>query len=295
MFFSPDASKKALVPDWMRNDLNKVAIALYKRFLNSTDLTSEDKRNAESVVKAFRQYQLRDILGHTNGLFNATVVSDALTTEDEPLSEELREAISAAESFRSLLGKVATDFADKMLFEGGTKYLYQARMWAEVFESGDAVLPHNYATSGAFGAGIVFTHIPRGTTGSPGIELLDPRGHNPPFGRDQIFEVTVGNGYLYPGWLDRMTMSHRCCNSDHPADPSDLLTSHRIDWAFEIGLFQYPEPVLNRFFDLERCPFQEGFRRPDGQLHFDLEVEELVKLQFPGINAEKSLPSTYNN
>jgi hypothetical protein len=292
-FFSPDGSQKSLVPDWMRADLNKVALALYKKFINSTDTSNLDRRNAESIMREFKKYQVEKIFQSSNGLFNSTVLMDTLSPDE--LTEELKDAIQATESFRVLVGKVATDFTDKMMFHGGTKFFYQARIWAEVFDSGDAILPHNYAQSGAFAAGLVFTNLPPGTMGKPSVELLDPRGHNPPFGKDESLAMSVGTGYLYPGWVNRMTKPHRCCSLDFPPNPNDLLTSHRIDWAFEIGLFQYPEPVLQRFYDLERCPFQDGFRRIDGQLHFNLEVEELVKLEFQGIDELLPSGSTYNN
>jgi hypothetical protein len=277
-FFSPEGNQMSLAPDWMRDDLNKVAVELYKRFLTTVDLTHIDSRDAESIAKAFKEYQL-GIFKDSRGLFNSTVLFDHFGN----VTDNLRDSILGAESFRVLLGKVATDFTGKMLFLGGTKFLYQARIWAEVLGAGDAIQSHNYATSGAAAAGVVFTNLPNGTVGTPRIELLDPRGHNPPFGKDEFLTATTGVGFLYPGWVNRLTVPHRCCSNEYPADPSDLLTSHRIDWAFEIGLFQYPEPVLNRFFDLEKCPFQKGFMRPDAQLFFNLDVEELAKLEFQGL------------
>ncbi len=265
---------------------------MYKKFLKTSDTSHLDMRDAESVMREFKNFQIKNIFNESNGLFNSTLMMDAFTVDE--LTDDLRNAITATESFRVLVAKVATDFSDKMMFEGGTKYLYQARMWAEVFDSGDAILPHNYALSGASAAGLVFTHLPPGTIGSPSVELLDPRGHNPPFGKDESLPVSVGTGYFYPGWVNRMSRSHRCCSSHAVVDPENLLSTHRIDWAFEIGLFQYPEPVLHKFFDLERCPFQHGFRRIDGQLHFNLEVEELVKHKLEFVDAQLP-PSTYNN
>lgn len=285
-FFSPDGGQHALAPDWMRSDLNKVAVVLYKHFLASADLSHVDKRDAEAIVSEFRKFQ-RKIFSDSNGLFNSTLLVTELEQQGIVLDEEMRDAIVSAESFRVLLGKVATDFAGKMMFQGGTKFLYQARMWAEVLGSGDAVQSHNYAESGAVAAGVVFTNIPEGTIGHPAVELLDPRGHNPPFGRDEVIDAQPGLGFMYPGWVNRLTVSHRCCNESGPADPNDLLTSHRIDWAFEIGLFQYPEAVVTRFYDLEKCPFQNGYKRPDGQLFFNLDVEELVKLEFNGAIPER--------
>jgi hypothetical protein len=278
-FFSPDGTQPALAPDWMRNDLNKVAVTLYKYFMNTADLSHIDQRDAEAIVGEFRKFQ-KGIFSESHGLFNSTLlIAEFENRGGITVDDELKDAIISAESFRFLLGKVATDFAGKMLFLGGTKYLYQARMWAEVLGSGDAVQSHNYAESGAVAAGVVFTNLPEGTMGTPGVELLDPRGHNPPFGVDEFIDAIPGTGFLYPGWVNRLTMSHRCCNASSPADPTDPLSSLRIDWGFEIGLFQYPEPVVARFFDLEKCPFRNGHKRLDGQLFFNLDVEELVKLE----------------
>jgi hypothetical protein len=280
-FFSPQDSQKALLPDWMRSDLNIVALELYKDFLARADVSSLDDRDAESLVSAFVAYQMEIF---ENGLFNATKLTQHLGGN---LSAPVRDAIIGVDGFRRLLGKVATDFAEKMGFLGGSKYLYQAKIWAEVLAPGDAVLPKNFAASGAVAAGVLFTHIPQDTTGTPVIELLDPRGHNPPFGKDEVLNAKVGSGFLYPGWVDRMTLSHRCCQNDSSipdtllGDVGDILRTHRIDWGFEVGLFQYPDSVLRNFFDLENCPFQNGFRRLDGQLFFDLSVQELVKLEMP--------------
>lgn len=280
-FFSPEDRSKALLPDWMRADLVIMATELYNDFLSSSNLTNLDKRDAESIVSAFRDYQM-NIFSESNGLFNVSVLQKSLPSVNK--SSRVRDAAVGVESFRMLLGKVAADFAAKMGFLGGTKFLYQARMWAEVLGPGDAVLPKNFADTGAVAAGILFAHIPNGTVGTPAVELLDPRGHNPPFGKDEVIPAAIGSGFMYPGWVNRMSRSHRCCEGD----PKNFLDTHRIDWGFEIGLFQYPEKVLKKFYDLENCPFQNGFRRMDGQLFFELDVEELVKLDFSGALPDKA-------
>ena len=106
-----------------------------------------------------------------------------------------------------------------------------------------------------------------------------PRGHNPPFGQDQRLVAQVGMGLIFPGWVDRLTPPHR-----HPADIGedtefDLLKSHRVDWVFEVGLFQYPKDALVRFFDLEMCPFGHSNEVAENQQFFQLDIEELVKIE----------------
>lgn len=273
-FFSPDGRlQHPLLPDWMREDLNLVAFQLYNKFLDESDLSDADLRDAESTVKQFKQFQL-DLF--PRGLLNSTILESVFS---DSMTPRLRDAVVSVDSFRRLLGKVGIDFVQRMGFGGGTRFMYHARMWAEVLAPGDAVQPRNSALDGSVASGIVFTHSPNATLGRPGFELIDPRGHNPPFGKDEILLSQPGRGLLFPSWVNRMTLPHRV--NETLIDGDDLSTSHRVDWAFEIGLFQFPDEVLKNFVDLEHCPFQRGFRRLDGQIFFNLNIEELVALEVP--------------
>ena len=279
LFPNGQAGLNPLLPDWMRHDLNIVAMELYMKFLGEADLTQRDPRDAEATVSLFRHFQ-RD-------LHNASDYVSFLAPE----TETVRRAIVSLGGFQRLLGKIATDFVSRMGFSGGTKFLYQARLRAEVLAPGDTVAPRSGASEGAVASGVVFTHIPPGTRGTPVMEVLDPRGHNPPFGKDEKIPAQVGLGLMFPSWVNRMTPPHRWRRDEvQPAVVEDdgdgevtyeLMKSHRIDWVFEIGLFQYSHDVLVNFVDLENCPFQNGYRQMEAQSFFNLEVEELVKLKMP--------------
>lgn len=291
LFFSPnDNGGKPLLPDWMRQDMNLIALELFERFqaeMRTSNITL-DSRDAESTVKAFREFQHTYLPRGSNNstdLYNLLCGSSVSNGTDDELDlscESTQRAIASLSGFGKLLGKVATDFVDRMGFAGGTKFLYQARMWAEVLGPGDFVEPKNVATEGAVAAGVIFTHIPPDTEGTPRFELLDPRGHNPPFGHDQRLEAQPGVGLLFPGWVDRLTPPHRL-KKGGGAFPG----SHRIDWVFEIGLFQFPEEALVRFYDLEMCPFAHSYNVPANQHFLQLDVEELVKidLQRPSLSS----------
>ena len=282
LFFSSpnEDGGKPLLPDWMRQDMNLIALQLYERFqaeMRTSNIT-HDSRDAESTVKAFREFQHTYLPRGSNNstdLHNLLCGSSANETHNElDLNREsTQRAIASLSGFGKLLGKIATDFVDRMGFSGGTKFLYQARMWAEVLAPGDFVEPKNVAAEGAVAAGVIFTHIPPDAEGTPRFELLDPRGHNPPFGQDQRLEAQQGVGLLFPAWVDRLTPPHRL-KQGGAISPR----SHRIDWVFEIGLFQFPEEALVRFYDLEMCPFAHSFNVPANQHFLQLDVEELVKI-----------------
>jgi hypothetical protein len=154
-------------------------------------------------------------------------------------------------------------------------------MWAEVLAPGDAVASHNTITQGSVASGAVFTHIPPGTLGKPIFELIDPRGHNPPFGKDHGMPAITGMGIIYPSWVNRMTPPHRWRKNETDYIEDDIMGSHRIEWVFDIGLFRYSREVLVEFLDLENCPFQYASGQIQAQNFFDLAVEELVKIGLP--------------
>ena len=250
-----------LLPDWMRDDLNEIASDLYLKFQNEADLSHLDSRDAEAIIREFSKFQL-DYLRINNDTMSFWKNRDSL-----------RQSFFG---FQTLLAKIGTDFANKMGFEGGTKNLYSARLHAEVFGSGDAVSPQSAIQSGAVASGVVFTNLPPTTIGSSFFELMDPRGHNPPFGKDEKIKVYSGAGLLYPAWLTRFVPPHRHPKLEAPLSRESILSSHRIDWIFEIGLFQYRREVLSSFVDFEKCPFQDGFRMIEAQVFFNLDVEQLV-------------------
>lgn len=273
--FGPEESE-ALLPDWMREDLNLVAMELYEAFLKQHNSELEDARDASARVEAFKDFQRRNF---PRGANNATDLIDFFIMKEKGVSDNFKRAISAVSGVGKLIGKISTDFVNRMGFNGGTKFLYQARMWAEVLGPGDAVQSRNDATLGAVASGVVFTKIPDTTEGTPRFELLDPRGHNPPFGQDQRLVAQQGVVLLFPGWVDRLTPPHRIKFVDGGrAENQNLL---RIDWIFEIGLFQFSESTLMRFFDLEMCPFARSFDVIDNQQLFKLQLEDLISLNPP--------------
>ena len=260
-----------LLPDWMRDDLNAVAVELYLKFMNEyLDDSKLDVRNAESVISAFTEFQ------------HLMITNETELVEFLNPNEELKKSIGSFFGFKRLLGKLGTDFANKMGFGGGTKFLYTARLHAEVFGPGDATNPSSYASEGGVAAGVIFTHLPTSTIGASYFEIMDPRGHNPPFGKDENIKIQVGLGLMFPSWLQTFTPPHRHAQ---PANKPPLLThkdiydTHRIDWIFEIGLFQYSRAVRSGFVDYEHCPFQDASKVPSGQILFKLNVEELVALK----------------
>jgi hypothetical protein len=272
VFFAGEETRVTpLLPDWMREDLNIVATEFYKQFLNHADFSDLDPRDAEATVKMFREYQ-RDMV--VNG-------TDWRTAFPELIPEELERAIRATTGFQKLLGKIGTEFISRMGFTGGSRMLYQARMWAEVLGPGDAVAPQNEILDGGVATGVVFTHIPNGTLGNPILELLDPRGHNPPFGKTEEIPAKTGMGIMYPRWVDRMTPPHRWSGDRSAIDSNNLLKSHRIDWVYEIGLFRYPKGVLLRVVDLEDCPFRSASDQPAAQNFYQLDVEQLISIGLP--------------
>lgn len=277
-----DEGFNPLLPPWMREDLNLVAIEMYKRFLAHADFSNVDPRDAESTVRLFREFQRKRVVNGTEW---------ASFFEGENMSEDLGKALRSTKGFQNLLGKVSTEFFGRMGFSGGSRFLYQARMWAEVLGPGDAVQPQNVVTDGAVAAGAVFTHIPKGTQGTPVVELLDPRGHNPPFGKDEHVTAQEGMGLMFPAWVNRMTPPHKW---EPPAtqdegEIDELLKNHRIDWVFEIGLFKYEREVLIDFVDLENCPFQSAPKQIAAQNFYNLDVPELLKLTFQNAMTNASL------
>jgi hypothetical protein len=273
--FPGDDGSAALLPDWMREDLNVLAVRLYDRFLDQLDHSDKDYRDAEWVLREFRKWQLEVV-----DINRLDALRDVLNNENDPPT-----MLATFEGIRKLLGKIGTDFVNKMGFPGGSKFLYMARMWAEVLGPGDAVAPTFMASEGAQIAGVIHTHAPSGIKGSPVFEILDPRGHNPPFGKDERMNAIPGVAMLFPAWATRMTPPHRCCvegvepNEFEQREPR--LANHRIDWVFEIGLFQYPQEELEKFVDWENCPFKDSYSIHYTQSHFDLSLSELVALAPP--------------
>ena len=287
-FPAANGTLPALLPDWMRGDLNLVAVGLYEKFLreNSALLAAGDPRDAEATIRAFRSWQQRFAFLH-----NETLLMEFL----DPTTPELKSAVLSVAGFQRLLGKIGTDFAQKMGFEGGSKFLYQARMHAEVFGPGDATSPSSYGAEGGVASGVVFTHLPPATLGGSFFEIMDPRGQNPPFGKDEKIPLSLGVGLVFPSWLRTFTPPHRTQNPNpnHMSknNSTTILDTHRIDWVFQIGLLQYDKRVRTMFVDYEQCPFTNGFREPAAQVYFDLAVEELVAL---GIGNKVELPTESN-
>ena len=265
---SENGTGKPLLPNWMREDLNSLAIKLREIFFAQIDMPNRDVRDASWVLRRFRHWQLFEArINETSNLVDL-------------VGEENRELAEAYEGFRKLLPKIGIDFTNKMGATTGSRYVFQARLWAEVLAPGDAISPTFMGSDGAQVVGVVHTNLPKGIKGSPTFEIIDPRGQNPPFGKDQRFIAKTGVALLMPAWATRMTPPHRCC--DPPVDPdSDALDSFRIDWVFEIGLFQYPTDVLTRYIDYENCPFTNSHEVSMSQNFFDLDLQNLVNMRPP--------------
>ncbi len=257
---------KPLLPNWMMNDLNKLALKMRTIFQSTVRMDNRDERDASWIQRRFKHWQLNEIrINETMNLLS--LVGD-------------RELVESYEGLRKLLPKIGIDFTSKMGATTGSRHVFQARLWAEVFEPGDAISPTFMGSDGAQVVGVVHTNLPKGIKGNPTFEIIDPRGQNPPFGKDQRFIAQTGVALLMPGWTTRMTPPHRCC--DPPVGPDDPLTdSLRIDWVFEIGLFQYPKDVLTRYVDYENCPFSNTHEELMTQSFFDLELETLVNMKPP--------------
>lgn len=270
-----------LLPDWMRHDMNMLALRLYGLFLSQLDVKKKDYRDAEWTLKQFRDWQMNQVA--TNDIDKLRSLLD--NDDDDDNNKKKKTYVTSFEGLRNLLAKIGTDFTHKMGFTGGTKYMYKARLWAEVMGSGDAVAPTFMAGSGAQITGVIHTHIPSRLKGNPVFEILDPRGHNPPFGQDERITAVPGTMLLFPAWATRMVPPHRCCRND--LEPSEiekkvpLLATHRIDWVVEIGLFQYPMEELVKFVDWESCPFKESYSNYFTQSHFDLNLPDLISLGPP--------------
>lgn len=257
---------KPLLPNWMRNDLNKLALRLREIFTSTVPMPDRDERDASWVQRRFKDWQLSEMR------INDTANLLSLINE--------RELVESYEGLRKLLPKIGIDFTNKMGAITGSRHVFQAKLWAEVFLPGDAMSPTFMGKDGAQVVGVVHTNLPKGIKGNPTFEIIDPRGQNPPFGKDQRYIAQTGVGLLMPGWATRMTPPHRCC--DPPVRPDDPLTDLvRIDWVFEIGLFQYPKDVLTRYVDYENCPFSNTHEELMTQSFFDLELETLVNMQPP--------------
>ena len=258
---------KPLLPNWMREDLNRLALVLYENFLSTVDVSERDERDASWIINQFKLWQLKEKrINETSNLL-------------ELVGEENRALAESYEGFRKLLPKIGIDFTDKMGATAGSRHVFQARLWAEVFTPGDALSPTFMGSEGAQVVGVVHTNLPRGIKGSPTFEIIDPRGQNPPFGKDRRYVAKTGLGILMPGWVTRMTPPHRCCEPG--TDASDDLERMRIDWIFEIGLFQYSSNVLTRYVDFENCPFANSHDMLMTQNFFDLDLQTLVHMRPP--------------
>jgi hypothetical protein len=285
--FGPGGKEsKALLPYWMMEDLNLLAVELYELFLRDVQSIDgrRDERDASWLIRQFRKWQFE-----TARIGNATELTEfmRLVSDDEKGSRVSELLIQSFNGFTKLLPKIGADFVDRMGPTRGTRFVYKARVWAEVYSPGDARSPELMSKNGAEVFGVVHTHLPTRTKGRPTFEIIDPRGQNPPFGNDQRFIAQEGVAMFLPGWVTRMVPPHRCCKPDNKdskpysdiEERVSMLKTHRIDWVFEIGVFGYSVEDMMAYFDYEKCPFKNNNEM--NQVFLDLDLEKLVSIRPP--------------
>jgi len=68
------------------------------------------------------------------------------------------------------------------------------------------------------------------------LRLSDPRGHQPPFGKEKVFTVKSGTLMMFPSWLTHMATA----TVDNDAEDPD--NEPRVICAFNIGPLPGPLP-----------------------------------------------------
>lgn len=186
----------------------------------------------------------------------------------------LRAAQSQTQDLDGRLQAMACEYAMKAVrsqFPKESKQ-YSCWSWFEVYQRGDAVHPEILGHDGAYIAGTTYLGSrcartqERKSLGADKnalssevlylerrnvVELMDPRGHNPPFGTDFFvpFEK-LGVGQLWPSWLPRMVApSHSRCES--------------VFLWYKIGVMHLPREMRDWSFDWDSCPFERSFAHPE--------------------------------